>query len=163
MRGRSSAAPKEVGVDGATPSIARALDAPPGTAMILRVDVSRVIVDGSNAIHAIALSGSEHAQARSPEARARFVEIVASAIGVTGVVVTFDDRSHAPPPSENRPEVVHVPDADEWIVATVRRDPARNEVIVVTSDRALSARVDALGARVRRPRETLRAGVGGSS
>jgi hypothetical protein len=108
-----------------------------------------VVVDGSNAIHALVLSGGQHAGARDPEHRNRLLELIAAQAGEDWTV-TFDDDRPAPAPRFGPLAIVHTPDADEWIVRAVERAPGTP--IVVTSDRVLTERVRALGARVERPR-----------
>ena len=115
----------------------------------------RVIVDGSNAVHAVAVEGREHAHAREPEMRTRLLEIVETALGNRDVVVVFDDAGLVAGESGAELEVVHAPDADEWIVAEVAGASDAGNVTVVTSDRELSRRVSELGATTERPRTAL--------
>lgn len=121
------------------------------------IDPSLVIVDGSNAVHAVAVRGRDHANARGTRARGRLLEIVASTLSAVEVVVVFDDPGPVPGGSEHAIEVVHAVDADEWILARIAEAGSPHRVTVITSDRDLSRRVEVLGAVTERPREALAA------
>lgn len=112
-----------------------------------------VVVDGSNAVHAVAVSGRDHARARAPEARARLLEIVRAAFPGARAIVVFDDRRPSPGAPDGGLEIVHAPDADEWIVA--RAGSGGDVALVVTSDRALTGRLAELGIATERPRAAL--------
>jgi hypothetical protein len=112
-----------------------------------------VIVDGSNAVHAVAVDGRDHANARTLRARGRLLEIVADALAGRRVTVVFDGRDDGS--SASGLDVVHAPDGDEWIIDSIAEaaDPAM--ITVVTSDRELTRRVAELGAMSERPRSAL--------
>jgi predicted RNA-binding protein with PIN domain len=117
-----------------------------------------VIVDGSNAVHAVAVTGRDHANARGPGARARLLEIVEAALPGRAVVVVFDDAREGTANSFASIDVEYALNADEWIVDRVSDASRPDSVTVITSDRELTRRVVELGARAERPRAALEAG-----
>jgi predicted RNA-binding protein with PIN domain len=115
-----------------------------------------LIVDGFNVLHAAVLRGRDRAGWRGAEARARLMDALRDAPLPRGaeVLVVFDDRAPAPD-RDTGPEVVHAPDADEWIVARVAADPRPERILVATADRSLGDRARARGARLVRPHSLL--------
>jgi predicted RNA-binding protein with PIN domain len=119
------------------------------------------LVDGFNVLHAGVLKGRDRAGWWKAEAQLRLVRRVErfSPADVELIVVFDDAREHSErceaPASAPRLTLVFAPSADDWLVRTVRKAKAPQEIAVVTGDRQVQGRVRHAGARVVSPRAFL--------
>ncbi len=121
--------------------------------------IAQWLVDGFNVLHAHLLRGRDR-KAWWTEERRRLVIAEAEKLTARGerVCVVFDGNQ--PAGTEAEPEdallrVVFAPDADEWILKTMRAAPDPGGVAVVTGDRPVKDRARRFGAHAVSPRAWL--------
>ena len=121
--------------------------------------IAQWLVDGFNVLHAHLLRGRDRKEWWTEERR-RLVIAQAERLSARGerVCVVFDGKQPAgteEAPADALLRVVFAPDADEWILKTMRAAPDPGGVAVVTGDRSVKDRARRFGAHAVSPRDWL--------